>query len=35
MKRTKLFGLMMAMIMGIAFTACEEDEGLLAVEDDI
>lgn len=35
MKRTKLFGLMMALIMGIAFTACEEDEGLLAVEDDI
>jgi hypothetical protein len=35
MKKMKLFGLPMALIMGLGFTSCEEDESLLAVDDDI
>lgn len=31
----RLFGLLMAMIMGVSFTSCEEDEGFLSVDDDI
>lgn len=31
MKRMKLFGLLMAMIVGIGFTACEEDEASISI----